>query len=264
MKIKNIIITALWSAFILSMPLCALAQEPGGGIDQLVNNFFGKVFGPFVSFIFYSVTVNGVSFPLIVAWLIIASIFLTVYMGFIQFTGVKHSIDLIRGVYSNPEDAGEVALLDAAAALVEVGEDAVEHAAEGLPAHAVLEEDDVDLDVAEHLPQVMPDGQREETGVRRADLVVQAVFGEVVLLRVARGGTDEPEVRGDPEALALLEVATAKRLEEALQAAAEEASTLHDVAALDQVEELGHLERARADGERPTAGRTGHRRVDEA
>ncbi len=115
MKVKFKVIAALGLAFILSMPLSAFAQEPGGGIDQVVNNFFGKVFGPFVSFIFYSVTVNGVSFPLIVAWLIIASIFLTVYMGFIQFTGVKHSIDLIRGVYSNPEDAGEVSHFQALA-----------------------------------------------------------------------------------------------------------------------------------------------------
>jgi AGCS family alanine or glycine:cation symporter len=115
MKIKLQVIAALGLVFFLSIPLPAFAQEPGGGIDQFVNNFFGKVFGPFVSFIFYSVTVNGVSFPLIVAWLIFASIFLTVYMGFIQFTGVKHSIDLLRGVYSNPEDAGEVSHFQALA-----------------------------------------------------------------------------------------------------------------------------------------------------
>ena len=115
MKIKHTFGVTLGMAVILLMPLSALAQEPGSGIDQLVNNFFGKVFGPFVSFIFYSVTVNGVSFPLIVAWLIIASIVLTVYMGFIQFTGVKHSIDLVRGVYSNPDDAGEVSHFQALA-----------------------------------------------------------------------------------------------------------------------------------------------------
>ncbi|MGD8662816.1 MAG: alanine:cation symporter family protein, partial [Desulfobacterales bacterium] len=115
MKIKPTYSVTLGLALTLLMPLSALAQEPSGGIDQLVNTFFGNVFGPFVSFIFYSVTVNGVSFPLIVAWLIIASIVLTVYMGFIQFTGVKHSIDLVRGVYSNPDDAGEVSHFQALA-----------------------------------------------------------------------------------------------------------------------------------------------------
>lgn len=112
---KHKVIAASGLAFILLMPLSAFAQESGGSFDQVVNNLFAKVFGPFVSFIFYSVTINGVSFPLIVAWLIIASIFLTVYMGLIQFTGVKHSIDLIRGVYSNPEDAGEVSHFQALA-----------------------------------------------------------------------------------------------------------------------------------------------------
>jgi AGCS family alanine or glycine:cation symporter len=36
-------------------------------------------------------------------------------MGFIQFTGIRHSIDLLRGVYSNPEDAGEVSHFQALA-----------------------------------------------------------------------------------------------------------------------------------------------------
>jgi len=113
MKLKAAAALGLASTFLL--PMLAFAQESGVGIDQLVSNFFGKVFGPFVSFIFYSVTINGVSFPLIVAWLIVCSIILTVYMGFIQFRGMKHSIDLIRGVYSNPEDAGEVSHFQALA-----------------------------------------------------------------------------------------------------------------------------------------------------
>jgi AGCS family alanine or glycine:cation symporter len=115
MKKKSIISGALTFLLLMLIPMLALAGEPGGGIDDVLNKFFGKVFGPFVSLIFYSITVNGVSFPLIVGWLIVASIILTVYMGFIQFKGVKHSIDLIRGVYSNPEDAGEVSHFQALA-----------------------------------------------------------------------------------------------------------------------------------------------------
>ena len=118
MKKKSIISGALTFLLLMLIPMLALAGEPGGGIDDVLNKFFGKVFGPFVSLIFYSITVNGVSFPLIVGWLIVASIILTVYMGFIQFKGVKHSIDLIRGVYSNPEDAGEVSHFQALATAV--------------------------------------------------------------------------------------------------------------------------------------------------
>jgi AGCS family alanine or glycine:cation symporter len=114
MKKKSIVISSLVPLLFMLKPMVAFAQE-SGGIDQAVNKIFGTVLGPFVSFIFYSVTINGVSFPLIVAWLIICAIVLTFYMGFVQFTGIKHAIDLLRGVYSNPEDAGEVSHFQALA-----------------------------------------------------------------------------------------------------------------------------------------------------
>ncbi len=110
---KSKAIAALGLASALLMPMSVFAQE--ASIDQKVSEIFGTLFGPFVSFIFYSVTINGVSFPLIVAWLIICAIVLTVKMGLIQFTGVKHSIELLRGVYSNPKDAGEVSHFQALA-----------------------------------------------------------------------------------------------------------------------------------------------------
>ncbi|OQY58799.1 MAG: hypothetical protein B6245_10035 [Desulfobacteraceae bacterium 4572_88] len=112
MKKKSAVIGSSGLLLLVLMPVLAFA---GGGIDQIVNNIFGTALGPFVSFIFYSVTINGVSFPLIVGWLVVCSIVLTVYMGFVQFTGVRHSIDLLRGVYSNPEDAGEVSHFQALA-----------------------------------------------------------------------------------------------------------------------------------------------------
>ncbi|MDX2448665.1 MAG: alanine:cation symporter family protein, partial [Desulfobacterales bacterium] len=113
MKYKVISIFVMM--FTLLLPVSAFSQEAGGGIDQKVGEIFSTVFGPFVSFIFYSVSINGVSFPLIVAWLIICAFILTVYMGFVQFTGIRHSIDLLRGVYSNPDDAGEVSHFQALA-----------------------------------------------------------------------------------------------------------------------------------------------------
>ena len=38
----------------------------------------------------------------------IAAVVFTVYFGFIQFRGFKHSIELVRGDYLDPNDAGEV------------------------------------------------------------------------------------------------------------------------------------------------------------
>jgi hypothetical protein len=68
------------TAFALCAPVAAFSQDAaGGGIDQKIGEIFNTVFGPFVSFIFYSVSINGVSFPLIVAWLILCAFILTVY-----------------------------------------------------------------------------------------------------------------------------------------------------------------------------------------
>ena len=38
----------------------------------------------------------------------IAAVVFTVYFGFIQFRGFRHSIELVRGDYLDPKDAGEV------------------------------------------------------------------------------------------------------------------------------------------------------------
>jgi AGCS family alanine or glycine:cation symporter len=108
MKKKSIISGALTFFLLMLMPMLAFAEEAGGGIDALVNKIFHNVFGPFVSLIFYSVSINGVSFPLIVVWLLVAAVVLSIKFEFVQFKMVKHSIDLIRGVYSNPENPGEV------------------------------------------------------------------------------------------------------------------------------------------------------------
>ena len=67
----------------------------------------------------------GTKVPLIVIWLVFGAIFFTIKMGFINFRGFKHSIELIRGKYDDPEDKGEVshfqALTTALSATVGLG-----------------------------------------------------------------------------------------------------------------------------------------------
>ncbi len=75
-------------------------------IDQQVNEVFAAVTGPFVSFIF--APFPGTSFPWIVMWLVVAATFFTFYFGFIQLRGFGHAIKLVKGDYSDPNDAGEV------------------------------------------------------------------------------------------------------------------------------------------------------------
>lgn len=63
--------------------------------------------------------------PLIVVWLVLGALFFTIRMGFVNFRGVKHAIALVRGVYEDPNDKGEVshfqALTTALSATVGLG-----------------------------------------------------------------------------------------------------------------------------------------------
>ena len=63
--------------------------------------------------------------PIVVVWLILGAVFFTVFMKFISFRGFKHSIDLIRGFYDDPNEPGEVthfqALTTALSATVGLG-----------------------------------------------------------------------------------------------------------------------------------------------
>ena len=90
------------------------AQE-GGGIDEAINQAIAPVSNFIVSVIFYTVPVLGADMPLIVLWLVIAAAIATVYFRFIAFRAFGHAIDLIKGDYSNPKDAGEVSHFQALA-----------------------------------------------------------------------------------------------------------------------------------------------------
>ena len=80
---------------------------------ETVNHFFAAATGPFVNAIF--APFPGTSFPWIVGWLVTAASIFTVYFGFIQFRAIRHSIELVKGDYSDPNDAGEVSHFQALA-----------------------------------------------------------------------------------------------------------------------------------------------------
>ncbi|MDO6728600.1 alanine/glycine:cation symporter family protein [Marinovum sp. 2_MG-2023] len=87
----------------------ALAQS----IDEKVNQIFANSTGWFVSFIFSPFP--GTSFPWIVMWLVIAATVFSIYFGFVQFRTFGHAIKLVKGDYSDPDDAGEVSHFQALA-----------------------------------------------------------------------------------------------------------------------------------------------------
>ena len=90
----------------------AVAQE-AESLDAKVNAAFAAVTGPFVSLIF--APIPGTSFPWIVMWLVIAATIFTFYFSFVQLKFFKHAISLVKGDYSDPNDAGEVSHFQALA-----------------------------------------------------------------------------------------------------------------------------------------------------
>ncbi len=133
------LILALFVLVGTATPVAAL-QDPGGaaateasdGILDKVNAFFEPVdtfWGANVNakidaLFFYDVwfwdnvttvaadgteTVDkGTDLKLAVVWLVIGSILFTLKMGFINVRGFGHAIQVVRGKFSNPNDAGEV------------------------------------------------------------------------------------------------------------------------------------------------------------
>ncbi len=100
--IKRALITLV---ALLPFSLTAVAQD-AMTLDQKVNESFAQITGPFVNLIF--APLPGTSFPWIVMWLVVAATIFTVYFGFVQFRYFGHAISLVKGDYSDPNDAGEV------------------------------------------------------------------------------------------------------------------------------------------------------------
>lgn len=60
------------------------------------------------SFIFYEVTIAGITFPLIVMWLILAALFFTFYFRFLNLRGIPHALRLLRGDFDTGREEGEI------------------------------------------------------------------------------------------------------------------------------------------------------------
>ncbi|GGM47420.1 alanine glycine permease [Longimycelium tulufanense] len=97
-----------------------LAAEGGtlSQIEEVINSVFNPVAEVTSKFIFAEVSVFGVAFPWIVAWLVIAGAIFTAYFGLIQLRGFKTAVDLVRGKYADKSDPGEVSHFRALTAAV--------------------------------------------------------------------------------------------------------------------------------------------------
>lgn len=104
----------------------APAEADESGIAERIDAGFAWLVGKMAAVLFYPLpTGTEADVPFIVAWLFIGAVFLTLRMGFINLRGFKHAIDVVRGRYDNPNDAGEVshfqALASALSATVGLG-----------------------------------------------------------------------------------------------------------------------------------------------
>jgi alanine or glycine:cation symporter, AGCS family len=79
-----------------------------GQVESAISDGFDPVAGAVSGVIFYEASIGGVSFPLIVVWLVAAAAIFTIYFKGIQFYSWGTSKDLIQGKYSRASDPGEV------------------------------------------------------------------------------------------------------------------------------------------------------------
>ncbi|MCP9235368.1 sodium:alanine symporter family protein [Lewinella sp. JB7] len=99
-------------------PLLILAQDnpelvedvetTGTTIDEKIQAVFEPITQVVESIVFFTVPIAGFEIPFVLPWLIVGATVFTIYMGFINITGFKHALDVVRGKYDDPDDAGEV------------------------------------------------------------------------------------------------------------------------------------------------------------
>ncbi|MEZ9231313.1 alanine/glycine:cation symporter family protein [Vibrio amylolyticus] len=82
------------------------------GLDEKINEVVAPIVNPFVGMIFSTIPFpfTDVQVPWIVLWLVVAALFFTFYLGFINVRGFKHALELVSGKFSNPKakEDGEV------------------------------------------------------------------------------------------------------------------------------------------------------------
>ncbi|MBT5169120.1 MAG: sodium:alanine symporter family protein, partial [Opitutales bacterium] len=91
----------------------AEAIVPAQSVDQQIDAFFGKIADAIFGVIMWEIPL--IKTPFIVAWLTIAAITFTLYFKFINFRQLGFSLAIVRGRYTDPNEAGEVSHFQALA-----------------------------------------------------------------------------------------------------------------------------------------------------
>ena len=104
----------LWVIFLVLI-LLILGQIDIKNIDTVVSGIVAPISAFLAGVVFFSVDIYGHAVPVIVFWLVFASLIATFYFGFINIRAFGHAFDLVRGRYTHPKDTGEVSHFQALA-----------------------------------------------------------------------------------------------------------------------------------------------------
>ncbi len=95
--------------------------EGESSLAERIDQSFGGIVEKMAEFLFYPIA----DIPVIVWVLMLGAIFFTIYHSFINFRGFKHSLDVVKGKYDDPNHPGEIshfqALTSALSATVGLG-----------------------------------------------------------------------------------------------------------------------------------------------
>ena len=95
--------------FILGLPLLMNARSAfAASIDQTVELWVGPLAATLSSIVFFEINFFGQMAPIIVLWLVIAALFFTVYLGFINLRGFGYALRIVKGDFKDPNADGEI------------------------------------------------------------------------------------------------------------------------------------------------------------
>jgi len=77
-------------------------------VDAQIDAFFNPVAEALASVVFYAISLgDGLDLKLILVWLVLAAVFFTFYLGFVNVRLFGHAIDLVRGKFDKDDEKSE-------------------------------------------------------------------------------------------------------------------------------------------------------------
>ena len=115
---KNLNYRMLSTFVITFLFIVSYGRKAQASLSQEINDATKPFAEWLTSVVFYKVEIFGAQLPLVVIWLVVAGLFFTIYLGWVNIRGFKHAIELIRGDYDHPDSEGEVSHFQALATAV--------------------------------------------------------------------------------------------------------------------------------------------------